>query len=328
MKKTFLCNLLFLMTTFSSYACLHIRGCDFPHEYDPAILAEVDADETEATDNYLYDFSLWNEDISPEVLFRAQDIHLQKATRYFDLKRFDKCLEHIRIVEKHFQGPHGHLNKNETDKGKILAYKAYCLMYLKKFGGATEAFEDLINFLTTSKHYKPCLFASYFYHAYCLHASGHEKKAKEKIQKLVNMNLVDKNQNSLVIYDQPCFHPNGINEKHLLRINQEIAEATGQQILALNNQFYPKIALCNNNNERKEECSENCMYLAGVAAYAAAYIPQKHIQAGVLFAIVIFQVECNKCCVDGLGSDNCLRTLKNILSASLNAFNQEALDGL
>ncbi len=142
-----------------------------------------------------------------------------------------------------------------------MAYKAYCKMYLKSYESAVDCFEDLINYLTITDHYRPCLFASYFYHAFCLCASGKEDKAKAKIKKLVEMNLVDKNEPLLTIYDQPCFHPNGISRSHLIRMSQDIAEVTGHNILAANNQFYPEIVLGNTSNERQEICKsllKNC----------------------------------------------------------------------
>lgn len=326
MKKFYI----FVVITFSIWiwvpiqACLKILPCQETHEYSLKALTEVENDTSQANDDYLYDFC-WSS--SKSLMAHPQDIeeailfHMEKATRYFELKNFEKCLEHIKLVDKQ-QSFHG---INSVDRGKILAYKAYCKMYLKKYESAIDSFEDLIIYLINTDHHRPCLFATYFYHAFCVNAYGDVVRAKKKIAKLVDMELVNRNSSTITIYDQPCFHPNGVSESHLIKMAQDIAEATGYNILAANNQFYPTFSLCNQANESMEACSENCIYLAGIGSYAAAYIPNKHIQAAVLFSLVLFQTQCTKCCTDGLGSENCLKTLKTILKHTLN---QEALDGL
>jgi tetratricopeptide (TPR) repeat protein len=281
---------------------------------------------TDATDDYLYDLHFANtEGLSLDLLLRQQETHLQKATRYFELKKFEKCLEHIKTAEKHASL----INTPADIKGKILAYKAYCKFYLNKFESAKDYFEDLINYLTTNNHYRPCLFITYFYHACCLCALGEEEKAKEKVRKLINMKLVqpydNNNPQPLRIYDQPCFHPNGVSLSHLFIISQEIAEATGHNILSANHDFYPKHSLCNNTDETLESCLENCVYTSGAATATVFYIKSIHIQVAVTLALVYFQVQCMKCCKSGLKSDDCLRTLKTILKYTLNS---EQLDNL
>ncbi len=86
-----------MMTTFMTLACLKdlvrvllFLGYQYPHEYDPEILAEVDNDTSEATDDYLYDFSLSQlprDKGNPQDINNAMRTHMQKATRYFELKK-------------------------------------------------------------------------------------------------------------------------------------------------------------------------------------------------------------------------------------------------
>jgi hypothetical protein len=148
--------------------------------------------------------------------------------------------------------------------------------------------------------------------------NGKKEECKYRLSKLVERELgptiQDLEARGYKINRQPCFHYNDAINQDALIINAISSAAIGQNIIALQNQG-ELVPSCNCLSRSIESCKNRCVRVAGIATVASAFIPNRKAQAAVLYALVEFGIECSKCCEISFGSDNCFKTLKNLIQA-------------
>lgn len=205
------------------------------------------------------------------------------------------------------------------EKVIALAYRAYCKKNLKKYSSAKDYFRDIISLMKKAEFNPECLFTTYFQHATCYAHLGRIDECKERLRKLANMDLgLDIHtlaKNDYMICHQPCFHYHKFSIYDKLVINEIVATGLGKDILALQKEgkLIPTDRLYIDTNETKESCAAFCRRIGHYAAIAIAFIPDTLTRIAVSVALAEFDVECQICCEEGLGSENCCKGLKSVL---------------
>lgn len=286
-------------------------------------------------DNDLYDLSNYSFDRHMAAKQKTTDhsakrpephtaeYYLDKASQAYDKFKYEKCLDYIRDYEVRVSKPP--YERTITEKVIVLAYTAYCKKALKKYSAAKDYFREMISLMKKSAFSPECLFTTHFQHACCYAHLGNMEECKERIRKLVNMdfglNIDYLAKNDYMIHHQPCFHNHKLSNFDKLVINEIVATALGKEILELQREgkLIPTNCLCSYTNESKEFCSALCGRVGGYAAAIIALIPDRATQILALFALAEFNVECPKCCEEGLGSENCCKGLKSILAKFIQA---------
>lgn len=299
-------------------AIFHANTCSFDLHHDPNIEIE---DEIEDLDDLLYDMKktqfYYNEPKSPEV-------HLKKAIRAYDQRRYGRCLEYLKDYERALETdganpPYYYNQLTKEQKVLIYSYKAYCKKNLKSYESAKDYFAELINLMKDGGYKSECLFMVYWQHASCYYFMGHKNTCKDRIKRLVEMEIgptiKELKANNYRINRQPCFHEQELVKGDKMVINEIIATALGKNIIALDGEYIPINCTCT--NEDPTFCADWCTRIGGYATIACAFIPHKPTQVFALWALVEFTAECEKCCEKGLGHDNCCRILKRALQYAL-----------
>jgi tetratricopeptide (TPR) repeat protein len=319
--------LIFFLMFFSvvSYAC------EPWHDY-PDIQLDDDLD---LEDDELYNLENYGHSLNQNQLLTAyrkpesgEDtyVYMQKAMKAYDHSEYKKCLAYLKKYEDTFSDINLQLTLSE--RVLVLSYKAYAKKALRKYDSAKDHFSHLIELLKQGDYERESLFYAYWQHASCYYGLGEKEKCQDRIKKLVNMDIgpnVDYlKKNNYKLVHQPCFHEHGAIKKDKIIISEIIATVIGQEIVNANGHFYPDFCTCLV-NEDVTFCSDCCARIAGYGAIACAFIPGRTLQAIALWALVEFQIECDRCCNDGLGHVNCARKLKQILTRALD---QSKLDEL
>lgn len=300
-----------------------VNSCPFDLHHDPSIEIE---DEIEDLDDLLYDVKkvqLYNEPTPPEK-------HLKKAVRAYDQHKYRRCLEYIKEYQKALETngarpPYYYNQLTNEQKVLIHSYKAYCKKKLKSYESAQEHFAELIDLMKDNGYKSECLFMIYWQHASCYYFMGHKEKCKDRIKKLVNMEIgptiKELKANNYRINRQPCFHEQELIREDRMIINEIIANTLGKNIIDLEGEYIPTNCTCT--DEDPYFCAEWCTRIGGYATVACACIPYKPVQIFALFLLVEFSAQCEQCCEKGLGHENCCRKLKKSIQY---AFDQERLD--
>lgn len=304
-------------TVFLGITCF-ANSCSCDLHYDPNI---VIGDEIEELDDLLYDVKktqfYHNEPTPPEK-------YLKKAVRAYDERKYRSCLEYLKQYERALESdganPPYYLNQlTKEQKVLIYSYKAYCKKNLKSYESAKDYFAELIDLMKHGGYKSECLFMIYWQHASCYYFMGHKNTCKDRIKKLVEMEIgptiKELKANHYRINRQPCFHEQDLVRGDKMVINEIIATALGKEIVALEGNFIPINCTCT--NEDPTFCADWCTRIGGYATIACAFIPHKPTQVFALWACVEFAAECEKCCEKGLGHDNCCRFLKRELQYAL-----------
>lgn len=299
--------------------------CEPLHIFDDSVIIDDD----EPNDDYLYcldDYEYAQFNIQTNQANYAQphppEYYLNKAIKAYDLFKYDKCIQYIKEYERETSRP-PRLPSNE-EKVLALSYKAYCKKYQKKYESATDYFEELIQLMKKGGYAPECLFSVYLQHASCYAGMGKKEKCKEKIKKLIDLNigptLADLQARNYMVNSQPCFHMHELRGEDRMIINEIIAAALGENIASLQQQgqLIPTFANCCYTNEKIEFCQTICRRLFGYAGVAVVFIPNKLAQAAALIALVEFEMECTGCCESGLGSENCCKNLKWAIQTAMN----------
>lgn len=281
-------------------------------------------------DNDLYDLSNFSFDKYKAAKPKPTDMpskrpephtpeyYLEKASYAYDTFKYKKCLDYIHDYEVRINQPT--YEKTLNEKVIALAYRAYCKKALKKYSSAKDYFAEMISIFKKDPFLSPeCLFMTYFQHASCYAHMGKMGECEEKIRKIANMDfglsidyLVKKDY---IIHRQPCFHYHKFSTDDKFVINEILATALGNDILTQQKQgkLIPGNCHCGQTNESKEFCAETCKWLVGIGELAASFIPHIPTRIAVMIAIIKFDVECERCCEEGFGSENCCKGLKSIL---------------
>ena len=306
-----------------------VQSCQFMlHEYGADIQIEDELEDKD--DKFLYD-PIRNQQgfVQPD----PPEKHLKKAMRAYDEHKYRRCLEYIKQYEKALETadgaypPYYYNQLTKEQKVLIYSYKAYCKKALKNYESAQEYFAELIDLMKGGGYKPECLFTVYWQHASCYYFLGEKEKCKDRIKRLVNMEIgptiKELKANNYRLNRQPCFHDHELVKGEKMLINEIIAMTLGENVIALEGEYIPINCICT--DEDSYFCAEWCTRIGGYATLACALISNKLIQTLALFALVEFQAECEKCCEKGLGHENCCRKLK---SAIRHAFDQERLDGI
>lgn len=300
--------------------------CDGKYCDDESIELIMDDERDELLYDLTYTFPIESQSISQEyanknLQSRKEPLEnfVQRMAKAFDSMKYKKCLECVADYEHEIHRP----PRVSTRRENILAlsYKAYSKYYLKSYKSALRSFDEIINLMKVEGGYhKECLFFLYLQHACCYAALGKSEKAKKLIKKLVDLQIGptidDLKARNYAINRQPCFHEHPLIQEERLVINDIVATALGQSIVDLKNkgQLIPTCMNCSITNEKIELCETICHRFIGYASVASAFIPNKALQAFVLYVLVEFGLECPKCCNQGLGSEHCCKNLKWVLT--------------
>ncbi len=319
-----------LTLTLSTYICE--AGL---HQFDQDVLEDVDEDNS---DDYLY--HLDDSYLLANPRFPGQDApvgytpetlekQFQKAVKAFDEFQYEKCLKKIREYEKMAQKPPYKLS--DSRKVTVIAYKAYSYKYLKQYEKAIAYFEDLINLLPIAGLKKECVFVTYLEHAHCYLCIGQEETFIRKVKQIVNMKigptLADLQASNFMINHQPCFHDHELIQQDRVVLNELMATNLGLKVvdLKIQDQLVPKMCTCGHTDEDVQHCRRMCGAIGIFGTLITAFSGNFQLTVAAIVGFGYFQIECENCCLNGWGSENCCKHLKQAIQQALN---QQALEGL
>lgn len=318
--------------TFCVFCFLHLCAstCGCQHFYDEDVIALIEKEGDDYSDDYLYTKRLAALMVNPHPGPKPEKI-IQQAAYAFDSFRYNKCLEKIKEYERvAFPPPYDYPSPEE--KLTILAYKAYSNKFLKKYESAIAYFEDMIEILKRDDCLAPeCKFITYFEHAHCYLLNGNKKGYKSRIKKIVDLDIAPKydyyKNNGFKIHHQPCFHQHDLNNFERFVFKEIAPIALGKELYAkLESQDeMPKIRTVADNHENKRFCRRMCARAGYISAIIVGCITKRVDATIAILALGELLIDCEDCCEEGWGSKNCCSEIK---WAFKQACQQHMLDGL
>lgn len=311
--------------------CLPLIGktCECEHLYSADIIAQIDAEGDTYSDDYLYEkenhkTQMIDPGPKPEKI-------LQQAAYAFDSFRYKKCLEKIKEYERaNYPPPYDYPSQEE--KLTILAYKAYCNRFLKKYDSAITYFEEMIDIIKRTDYLTPeCKFITYLEHAQCYLLKGDKNEFKNRVKKIIDLGIAPKYEyylkNDFKIHHQPCFHKHELNYHDLIVFKEVATKVLGEELYAMMEQKdqIPKIRTIAHHTGDTEFCRRMCTRATYISAIIAGCISRAPQAVGAIIILSELFIDCELCCKDGWSSKNCLQELKWIIDKICN---QNLLDGL
>lgn len=320
-------NYIFLIFAFclSSFA----SACECEHVYDADVIAIIEAEGDSYSDDYLYR----KEDLKTQMLnpgIRPEKI-LQQAAYAFDTFRYNKCLEKIKEYERvAFPPPYDFPSPGE--KLTILAYKAYANRFLKRYDTAINYFEEMIDIIKQTDYLTPeCKYITYLEHANCYLLKGDRKEFQNRIKKIIELDIAPKYdyyvKKGFKIHHQPCFHDHALKYEERFVFKEIAPLILGEKLYATLEAKgeTPKFYTVSDHQENKEFCRRMCYRVGTISAIIVGCITRKKEAAIAAAALSELLIDCDICCTEGFGSENCCRDLK---WAFQQACQQHLLDGL
>lgn len=321
MRKKIYTVLLCLFINLSSHAC----ECE--HLYELEIMTTIDLEEDIERDDYLYEMGRYQ-----DLYKKDPDRLLKEATYAFDKFKYNKCLEKIKEYERYITPPPPQVI-SVKDEIIISTYKAYCNRFLKRYHTAINYFENVIKLLDLADREvlsPECKFITYVEHAQCYLLKGDKAGFKKRMKKIFDMKLAPNYQyyvdNDFEIHHQPCFHYHKLNTMESFVFNQAAPLLLGEELFAnmARNQQVPKV-YTKAQVDDEPFCRRLCARASYVSALLIGLVTKSEKAMALTIALAELLIDCETCCKEGLGSENCLSDFKTILN---NACNQELLEGL
>lgn len=306
-------------------------ACECSHVYDAEVIALIDAEGDICSDDYLY----LKEDRQSQMIYGIEHQNpktiLKQAQYAFDSFRYNKCLEKIKEYERvAFPPPYDFPSPEE--KLVILAYKAYSYRFLKKYDSAINYFEEMIDIIKKADYLAPeCRFITYFEHAQCYLLKGDRKEFKNRIKKIIELDIAPPYEyyvkNNFKIHHQPCFHSHELSNHERIVFKELAPVLLGKELYAILEEKgeTPKIRTIANKEGDSEFCRRMCARASYISALIVLCITKKSAAMAATVALGELLVDCDVCCKEGWGSENCCRELKWALKQ---ACQQDMLDGL
>ena len=290
-----------------------LQTCPCEHTYDADVIALIDA-EGDTCLHDVYD----QEDVKLQMIDPGHKPEklLQQASYAFDTFRYNKCLEKIKEYEKvAFPPPYDYPSPKE--KLTILAYKAYCNRFLKKYDSAIHYFEEMIDIIKKTDYLAPeCKFITYYEHAHCYLLKGNRKEFQNRIVKIIDLDIAPKYEyyvkNDFKVHHQPCFHNHNLKYEERFVFNEIAPIVLGEKLYATLEARgeIPKIYTVSDNREDKEFCRRMCYRASTVSAIIVGCITKRKEAAIAAAALAELLIDCEICCTEGWGSKNCCKDLK------------------
>jgi hypothetical protein len=256
---------------------------------------------------------------------------LKQAQYAFDSFRYNKCLEKIKEYERTaFPPPYDFPSAEE--KLVILAYKAYSNRFLKKYDSAINYFEEMIDIIKKTDYLAPeCRFITYFEHAQCYLLKGDRKEFQNRIKKIIDADIAPKYdyyvKNNFKVHHQPCFHNHDLKYEERIVFKEIAPLILGEKLYATLEKRgeTPKIRTVADRKEDSHFCRRMCYRAGTVSAIIIGCITKKKEAMVAAAALGELLVDCDICCNEGWGSENCCRDLKWVFQQ---VCQQHLLDGL
>jgi tetratricopeptide (TPR) repeat protein len=304
----------------------NLFSCECEHQYDEEIIREVDQELDIYNDDTLYEVvhipSQYNPQPDPEKT-------LKKAAYAFDSFRYNKCLEYIKQYERVLVLPMQIIPNDK--KLTILAYKAYCKKFLKRYDSAIEFFEEMIVLLNKSDILSPeCKFITYLEHAHCYLLSGNREEYQKRIKKIIELRIAPTYDyyasKGFKIHHQPCMHDHQLKKAECIIFHEVTPKLLGEELYTsmVKSKQTPKIYTVAQLDDQ-EECRRLCARASYISAFIIGTITKSSLAGAATIALGELLLDCETCCNEGWGSKNCLREIKTIF---WNTCQQHILDDL
>lgn len=294
------------------------------HHYDLDVVQEVDAS-LDFDDDNLFECA---PPFKNEKENRASKL-LQSASYAYDCCKFNRCLSYIKEYENEV-APLLHL-PSSAQAIVIHTYKAHCKKSLKLYDSAIAEFDIVISHINSKNLSQECNFMTHLEKAYCYLLKGDKRGFKHRIEKLFDMGIAPTYdyyvEKGFKIYRQPCFHDHAVIEEEAIVFDEIAPFLLGREVVnALTaNKQTPKFFTIKNNDESVFSCRRMCHRATNIMSIIISCITKKATAGAACLAIGELLVDCEVCCEDGWGSENCCKTIKAVF---WNACQQHLLDDL
>lgn len=314
----------------TSFRCL-VSACGCMHTYDADVIARVEAEGDICLDEFDQQ-DLTTQIVIIENRLSPSEKLLEQAAYAFDTFRYNKCLEKIKAYEREaFPPPYEYPSPEE--KLPILAYKAYCNRFLKRYDSAIKYFDEMLSIMNSlERHLAPdCLFITYFERAQCYLMKGDRKEFQHQITKIIESDTAPKYdyyvKNNFKVHHQPCFHDHELKYEERIVFKEIASKLLGKELYALMEERdeTPKIRTVANNDEDKEYCRRMCGRASYICAIIVGCIVQKSLAISATWALSELLLDCENCCNEGWNSKNCCKDIKQAFEQ---VCQQHLLDGL